>query len=92
MGWFGGGTSGLGFCLEIDFTYHEIPTFKEYVLIDQERYVVDVYYKPDQSDLWRITRYEDPSAIIHLSSLGIDVSMELLYKHVRFDGVASDDQ
>lgn len=59
--------------------YRKIPTFKEYVLIEQKKYVVDVHYKNDNSDLWRITRYEGLDHIINLQSIGIEISMEELY-------------
>ncbi len=59
--------------------YQKIPSFKEYVLIEQTRYIVDVYYKQENSDLWRITRYEGLDQIIPFTSLNISLSMEELY-------------
>ena len=59
--------------------YRKIPTFKEYVLIEQKKYVVDVHYKNDNSDLWRITRYEGLDNKIKLQSIDIEIPMEELY-------------
>lgn len=61
------------------YLYRQIPTFKEYVLIEQDKHVVDVHYKNENSDLWRITRYNGLDAIVKLQSLNIEISMEDLY-------------
>ena len=60
------------------YKYRQIPSFKEYVLIEQDKYVVDVHYK-ENSDLWRITRYNGLDAKIKLQSLNLEISMEDLY-------------
>ncbi len=60
-------------------TYRQIPEFKEYVLIDQYKEVVEVFYKPDHVDLWKISRYEGLAAIIELESIGIAIKMSDLY-------------
>ena len=61
------------------YLYRQIPSFREYVLIEQKKYVVDVHYKDENSDLWRITRYEGLDKKIRLHSLDIELSMEELY-------------
>ena len=65
------------------YFYRQIPSFKEYVLVEQDRYVVDIHYKSDDSDLWRITRYEGRDKIIKIQSLGIEIGMEELYDRVE---------
>ena len=35
------------------YLYRQIPSFREYVLIEQKKHVVDVHYKHEKSDLWR---------------------------------------
>ena len=67
------------------YLYRNIPSFKEYVLIAQDKHVVDVYYKPNGSDLWRITRYENLEDEIKLESLDIVITMSKLYQHIRFE-------
>lgn len=61
------------------YFYRQIPTLQEYVLIEQSRYVVEVYYKKDKNDLWRISRYEGLNQIITLQSIDIQISMKELY-------------
>ncbi len=63
--------------------YRQIPTLQEYVLIEQDKYVVDIHYKNPKSDLWRITRIEGKESIIILQSLNISVSMKNLFFDVK---------
>jgi Uma2 family endonuclease len=65
--------------------YRQIPNLQEYVLIEQDKYVVDIHYKNPKSDLWRITRIEGKDSIINLQSLNIFISMENLYFDVKID-------
>jgi len=61
------------------YLYSKIPTFKEYVLIDQYKHVVDVQYRVDSSSLWKFTRYEGLDKMIKLESISVKISMDDLY-------------
>lgn len=61
------------------YFYRQIPSLREYVLIDQSRYVVEVFYKGEAQDLWRISRYEGIDAVILFQSLDIEINMSQLY-------------
>ncbi len=65
--------------------YRQSSSFKEYVLIEQNRYVVDVHFKSENSDLWQITRYEGLDQIVSLQSIGVEISMKDLYQDVDID-------
>lgn len=65
--------------------YRQIPTLQEYVLIEQDKYVIDIHYKNPQSDLWRITRIEGLDSIITFQSLDISISMKSLFFDIKFD-------
>jgi Uma2 family endonuclease len=67
------------------YFYRQIPTLQEYVLIDQSRYLVDIYYKIEKSDLWSISRYEGNDQKIKLQSIDIEISMKDLYFDVNID-------
>ena len=67
------------------YLYRQLPSFKEYVIIEQKRYIVDVQYKSEGSDLWQITRYEGIDKTIKLQSIGIEISMRDLYIDVNLD-------
>jgi len=61
------------------YFYRQTPSLQEYVLIEQDRYVVEVYFKKDKNDLWRISRYEGKDQTIILRSLNIEIKMAELY-------------
>ncbi|MEM6966389.1 MAG: Uma2 family endonuclease [Bacteroidota bacterium] len=65
------------------YLYRQIPSFKEYILIEQKKHVVDVHYKHPSSDLWRITRYEGLDKKVKIQSLGIEVPMEDIYYRTK---------
>ncbi len=65
------------------YFYRQIPSLKEYVLIDQMRYVVEVFYK--QNDLWRISRVEGLAQMVVLQSLGIEIGMKDLYFDIAIE-------
>lgn len=67
------------------YLYRQISTLKEYVLIEQDKYVVDIHYKESNSDLWRITRYEGINTIVNFQSLNIEISMQDLYFSTRIE-------
>jgi len=65
--------------------YRQIPSLQEYVLIEQDRYIVEVYSKKAKNDLWRISRYEGLNQLIKLQSLDIEISMSELYYDIKIN-------
>lgn len=66
------------------YLYRQIPSFQEYVLIDSERRIVDVFFRERESDLWKISRYQEKDERILLSTLNIKISMKELYDNLSF--------
>jgi Uma2 family endonuclease len=67
------------------YFYRQLQSFKEYILIEQDRHIVDVHFKNKNSDLWKITRYEGLGKIIKIHSLDIEITMEELYFRTEID-------
>lgn len=65
--------------------YRQIRSLQEYVLIEQDKYIIDIHYKSPQSDLWKITRIEGIDSIIQFRSIDISISMKDLFFDVKFD-------
>lgn len=65
--------------------YRQIPTLQEYVLIEQDKYIVDIHYKSTESDLWRITRIEGKDKMIKFQSLDIAIAMQDLFFDVEIE-------
>lgn len=71
------------------YFYRQIPTLKEYVLIDQSRYVVEVYYKKASTDLWSISRYAGLNKKIKLESINLEIGMDELYFDIDIENQPS---
>ncbi len=64
------------------YRYRQLPSLREYVLIEQSKAVVETYNKPKGSDLWRITRTEGINATVHFHSVNVSLGMDEIYEDV----------
>jgi len=65
--------------------YRQIPTIQEYVLIEQHRAQVEVYYKKPKVDLWQITRVEGLDSTLYLQSIDVKILLQDLYFDIDFE-------
>lgn len=63
--------------------YRTIPTFQEYLLIDQYTTHVEQYSKTELQK-WIFTEYNDREAHILLSSIPFEIRLADLYENVEF--------
>lgn len=63
------------------FFYRQIPTLKEYILIEQDKYQIELYQR--QENLWKITRVSGLTKSISIESLGIEIDLSAIYGGVR---------
>jgi len=59
--------------------YREIPSLKEYLMIDAEAIGFESYYK-EEGELWRISSGNKLSQSIPLYSLDVEIPLDALYK------------
>jgi Uma2 family endonuclease len=64
--------------------YRSIPSFQEYILIDQTEYRVMQYVKTENG-AWILTEIEGESAVLKLNSISVEVPFIDLYEGVDFD-------
>nr|WP_216351242.1 Uma2 family endonuclease [Leptolyngbya sp. 'hensonii'] len=64
--------------------YRAIPTFQEYLLIDQYTPHVEQYFKTD-AHKWIFTEYNDLKAPLSLSSIPVDLHLADLYEGIGFE-------
>ena len=64
--------------------YRTIPSFQEYVLIDQYKNHVEQYYKTDEKK-WIFSEYEDEDSVLILSSIQFEISLADIYDKVDFE-------
>jgi Uma2 family endonuclease len=73
--------------------YQTLPSFREYILIDQYRVWVDQYSKlegnPDDRS-WIYTAYHDPGETLTLSTLPFQIEIAELYDRVQLDPRGTD--
>lgn len=63
--------------------YRTIPTFQEYLLIDQYRPHVEHHVKQGESQ-WLLTEYDGSQVTISLSSVPVEIAIADLYENVEF--------
>ncbi|GCA87862.1 Uma2 family endonuclease [Microcystis aeruginosa] len=64
--------------------YRSLPTFQEYILIEQSSYSVERYYK-QKDEQWLIDFVTGENAVLQLLSVDWQIYFQDLYKRVNFD-------
>jgi Uma2 family endonuclease len=64
--------------------YRSLPSFKEYILIDQYSFFVEQFSKT-KDNKWLLTEYENESDILAFPSLNFEISLQDIYKRVDFN-------
>ncbi|MEG3436949.1 Uma2 family endonuclease [Pannus brasiliensis CCIBt3594] len=65
--------------------YRSIPSFEEYILIDQYRSRVEQFSKRSSNE-WLLREIEGEGAILNLSSIEFTLSLSEIYEEVEFSG------
>jgi Uma2 family endonuclease len=61
--------------------YRSIPSFQDYVLVDQDRVFIEYYHKLG-AQRWVLTEINDPAAVLSLQSIKLDIPLRELYHQV----------
>ncbi len=64
--------------------YRTIPTFQEYILIDQYEVHVEQYFKTD-TKRWIFTEYDDLNETLCLNSICFEIALADIYDNVQFE-------
>lgn len=59
--------------------YQTLPSFKEYVLVDQDKAQVETRYR-EEHDLWRYTTYNELGQMVSLRSIGCSILVSDIYR------------
>jgi len=68
---------------KFDF-YRSLPSFKEYVLIDQYQYYVEQFAKTADNK-WVLTEYRSATDVLALASLDFQINFSDIYHRVNFE-------
>ncbi|MNI33941.1 hypothetical protein D3C87_511650 [compost metagenome] len=63
--------------------YKDIPSLKEYIMIDSESVSVEVYYINEEKN-WTLNKHQDISETLTFVSMGFDVALSDIYNYVNF--------
>ncbi len=66
--------------------YRTIPSFREYLLIDQYRIYLE-HYVQTAAHQWLISEYTDPTVTIALSTIEMQITIADLYDNIDFDWI-----
>jgi len=66
--------------------YSSIKTFQEYVLIAQDKPVVETFYRKKNTKTWQIDRYEGLETAFQLQSLSIEILIYDRTTHQKING------
>lgn len=64
--------------------YRSIPSFKEYIIIDQYRCAVQQFAKNTEGK-WVLTDYDQPESILTLESLDFSLTLSDIYEKINFN-------
>jgi Uma2 family endonuclease len=64
--------------------YRTIPTFREYLLIDQYRVYVE-HYVQTNAHQWLFSEYDDPTVTLTLSTIDVQIQIADLYDNIDFE-------
>ena len=64
--------------------YRTIPSFQEYLLIEQYTMKVEQYFKTGQNS-WNFSEYYDVNETICLNSINFEITLEDIYDKVEFE-------
>ena len=64
--------------------YRTIPTFQEYILIDQYTMQIERYFKTGKNS-WNFSEYYDANETLSLNSIDFEITLEDIYDRVQFE-------
>ncbi|WP_027249392.1 Uma2 family endonuclease [Planktothrix agardhii] len=66
------------------FFYRSIPTFREYILIDQYSYHIEQFAKNSKSK-WELTEYDSEDSVLTLESVEFQIPIRDIYQRINFE-------
>ncbi len=66
--------------------YRQMDSFREYVMIAQDKHLVEVFYK-ESGDTWQINTYRSEDETVHLQSLDVRLAIKDIYNKVDWSRV-----
>ena len=71
--------------------YRTIPTFQEYILIDQYTMQIEQYFKTGKNS-WNFSEYYDANETLSLNSISFEITLEDIYDRVEFENTETEEK
>ena len=71
--------------------YRTIPTFQEYILIDQYTMQIEQYFKTGKNS-WNFSEYYDANETLFLKSIDFEITLEDIYDRVEFENTETEEK
>ena len=65
--------------------YKTLPSFREYILIHQDRPQVDSFLRQEDPDLWRSSEVSGLDSEAHFQSIDVRLALSKIYRRVPFE-------
>ena len=63
--------------------YRTLPSFQEYILVDQYKIHIEHYYKESKGK-WIFTEYHQKDDILHFEKIDFEMSLKDIYRRIKF--------
>lgn len=64
-------------------TYSQLPSLREYVLVEQDMWRIQTYFRNSPADLWQMQWFSGENSEVILRSIGISLSLSELYRRTE---------
>lgn len=71
--------------------YRRIPSLREYLLVSQDRCLIEHYVRQSEFDGWLLTSVSEPDEQIELPTLGVSLSVNDVFARVDFSAPDADE-
>jgi Uma2 family endonuclease len=65
--------------------YRDIPTLKEYILVDSESIHIEVF-RLNENNHWELEEYNDLEELLHVKAINESILLSEIYKGVKIEG------
>ena len=63
--------------------YSQLPSLREYVLVAQDKWTVQTYYRESPKHLWEMQWFKGEEAVVDLRSLDVSLPLSALYRRTE---------
>jgi Uma2 family endonuclease len=66
------------------YYYRQIPSVKEFILIDPDRYSIELWRRQTENS-WNLTTVTDPAGVLEISTINFYMPLKEIYRNIEFE-------